>query len=489
MAGEIPKLLEPLRRPFPAAPGGATATSVPAASAERPRPVSELEDQRDLPLAARRPAPRASARTHPGQEQQRLKSTVHQELIKRLDLDKLGVAQETRSGQQQLLAAIEQIVGEQRIPLSGGERDRLAKEVLDEVFGLGPLEPLLQDDTISDILVNTFSQVYVERRGMLERTAVAFKDNRHLLHIIDKIVSAVGRRIDESSPMVDARLKDGSRVNAIIPPLAIDGPILSIRRFGARPLTAEDLLRGKALSPPMLDLLRAAVQTRLNILVSGGTGSGKTTLLNVLSGFISDKERILTIEDSAELQLRQRHVVRLECRPPNIEGNGAVRQRELIVNALRMRPDRIVVGEVRGAEAIDMLQAMNTGHDGSITTIHANTPRDALARLETMSMMGDIHLPEKAIRAQIASAIGMIVQVARMSDGTRRVTHICELAGTYSDVISMQDLYLFEKEGLGPNGKVRGRFRGTGIAPRFSDKCAAAGIALPPSLLEHTMEV
>ncbi len=318
-------------------------------------------------------------------EQQELKSAVHAELINRLDLEKLGEAQETRAGQQQLFALIQQIIGEQGVPLSSSERDRVAQEVLDEVFGLGPLEQLLKDDTISDILVNTWNAVYVERRGQLSRTSVSFRDNRHLLQVIDKIVSAVGRRVDESTPMVDARLKDGSRVNAIIPPLAIDGPILSIRRFGSNPLTSEKLIQNKALTNPMLDMLRAAVQARMNIVIAGGTGSGKTTLLNALSSFISEKERIVTIEDSAELQLRQDHVVRLETRPPNVEGKGAIRQRELVINALRMRPDRIVLGECRGEETMDMLQAMNTGHDGSLTTVHANTPRDALARLETMA--------------------------------------------------------------------------------------------------------
>jgi pilus assembly protein CpaF len=441
------------------------------------------------PIRVAGPGLRGPSKPLPERDQQEIKSAVHQELIKRLDLEKLGIIQETRSAQQQLFALIQQIIGEQGIPLSGAERDRLAQEVLDEVFGLGPLEPLLQDGTISDILVNTCSHVYVERRGVLQRTNVTFKDNRHLMQIIDKIVSAVGRRVDESSPMVDARLKDGSRVNAIIPPLAIDGPILSIRRFGSTPLGAEDLLRNKALTPPMLELLKGAVQARLNIVVAGGTGAGKTTLLNVLSGFISDKERIVTIEDSAELQLKQEHVVRLECRPPNVEGKGAIRQRELVINSLRMRPDRIVLGEVRGEEALDMLQAMNTGHDGSITTIHANTPRDALARLETMCMMGDIRLPEKAIRAQIAGAVSLIIQAARMSDGTRRITHITELTGSYSDVISMQDLFVFEKEGLGNNGKVKGRFRATGIVPKFSERFKGAGIPLPTGLLDHSMEV
>jgi pilus assembly protein CpaF len=421
--------------------------------------------------------------------QQEIKSAVHQGLIKRLDLEKIAQMHENPASQQQLTTVIHQLIGEQNIPLSGAERDRLAQEVLDEVFGLGPLEPLLQDPTVNDILVNTYNAVYVERRGVLEKTAVVFKDDRHLMHVIDKIVSAVGRRVDESSPMVDARLKDGSRVNAIIPPLAVDGPILSIRKFGAKPLAAEDLLRNKALTEPMLEVLKGAVQARLNIIVSGGTGAGKTTLLNVLSGFIDERERIVTIEDSAELQVKHSHVVRLECRPPNVEGKGAVKQRELVINALRMRPDRIVLGEVRGEECMDMLQAMNTGHDGSLTTIHANTPRDAVARMETMAMMGSAILSEKAIRAQIASAVHLIVQIARMSDGSRRVTHIAELTGAFSDVISMQDIFLFEKEGLGPAGKVKGRFRGTGIVPKFGEKLKAAGFPLPASLLDYSMEI
>jgi pilus assembly protein CpaF len=421
--------------------------------------------------------------------QQEIKSAVHQGLIKRLDLDKVALMHENRASQKQLLEVIHQLIDEQSIPLSLTERERLAQEVLDEVFGLGPLEPLLQDPTVNDILVNTYTSVYVERRGVLEKTTVTFQDDRHLLQTIDKIVSAVGRRVDESSPMVDARLKDGSRVNAIIPPLAVDGPILSIRKFGATPLTAEDLLRNKALTEPMLEILKGAVQARLNIVVSGGTGAGKTTLLNVLSGFISGKERIITIEDSAEMQVKQEHVVRLECRPPNVEGKGAVKQRELVINALRMRPDRIVLGEVRGEECLDMLQAMNTGHDGSLTTVHANTPRDAIARMETMALMGAVGLPERAIRAQIASAVHLIVQIARMSDGSRRVTHITELTGTYSDVISMQDIFLFEKEGLGPKGKVKGRFVSTGIVPKFGDKLKEAGIPMPTGLLDYAVEV
>jgi pilus assembly protein CpaF len=410
-------------------------------------------------------------------------------LIKRVDLDKLGDIQAAEGLQHQFFTVIQQIIGEQGVPLSATERDRLAQEVLDEVFGLGPLEPLLKDDTISDILVNTYSSIYVERRGILEKTSLTFQDNRHLLHIIDKIVSGVGRRIDESSPMVDARLKDGSRVNAIIPPLAVDGPILSIRRFGSSPLGAADLLRNLALTPPMLEFLKGCVKARLNIVISGGTGSGKTTLLNTLSSFISERERIVTIEDSAELQLRQEHVVRLETRPPNVEGKGAIRQRELVINALRMRPDRVVLGEVRGEETLDMLQAMNTGHDGSLTTIHSNTPRDALARLETMAMMGEVRIAEKAIRAQIAAAVHIIVQASRMSDGTRRITHITELTGAFSDVISMQDIFLFEKKGLGPNGKVKGRFYATGIVPKCADKLAAAGIQIQVGMADHSVEI
>ena len=421
--------------------------------------------------------------------QQQIKTAVHKELIKRLDLDKLAEITSTRAGQTQLFTVIQQLLLEQGIPLSVTERDKLAQEVVDEVFGLGPLEPLLKDPTISDILVNTCNKVYIERRGLLEKTNITFRDNRHLMHIIDKIVSAVGRRIDESSPMVDARLADGSRVNVVIPPLAVDGPIMSIRRFGSKPLEAADLVRNGMLTPPMLEVLQGAVRARLNIVVSGGTGAGKTTLLNVLSGFISEDERIVTIEDSAELQMKQEHVVRLETRPPNVEGTGAIKQRELVINALRMRPDRIVLGEVRGEECLDMLQAMNTGHDGSITTIHSNTPRDALARMETMAMMGEIRLPEKAIKAQIASAVHLIVQVARMSDGSRRITHITELTGAYSEVISMTDIFLFEKLGLDVNKKVRGRFKATGIMPRFAEKLSAAGIELPQSLRDHSVEV
>ena len=418
-----------------------------------------------------------------------LKTAVHHELIKRMDLDKLASLQNDPVGRQKLLATISQLVGEQNMPLTALDRDQIAKEVLDEVFGLGPLEPLLHDQTVSDILVNTYNTVYVERRGVIEKTDVVFRDNAHLMHIIDKIVSAVGRRIDESSPMVDARLLDGSRVNIVIPPLAVDGPSISIRRFGSSPLTADDLMRYRALTPHMLEILKGAVKARLNIVVSGGTGSGKTTLLNVLSGYISPAERIVTIEDSAELQIKQEHVVRLECRPPNVEGKGAIKQRELVINALRMRPDRIILGEIRGEEALDMLQAMNTGHDGSITTIHANTPRDAIARLETMSMMGSVSLPEKAIRAQIASAVHIIIQASRMSDGSRRITHISEITGATSEVVSMQDIFLFEKNGLGAGGKVKGRFYATGIVPKFAEKLKEAGIPMAFSQLDQSVEV
>jgi pilus assembly protein CpaF len=418
-----------------------------------------------------------------------LKTNVHKELISRVDLAELSSIQDDAGGRQKLLGTIAQLVAERNVPLTALERDVLSNEVMDEVFGLGPLEPLLHDPTVSDILVNTHNLVYVERRGVIEETNVVFRDNAHLMHIIDKIVSAVGRRIDESSPLVDARLLDGSRVNIVIPPLAVDGPLISIRRFGSSPLCADDLLRHRALTPHMLELLKAAVKARLNIVVSGGTGAGKTTLLNVLSGFIAPEERIVTIEDSAELQIKQKHVARLECRPPNVEGKGAIRQRELVINALRMRPDRIILGEIRGEEALDMLQAMNTGHDGSITTVHANNPRDAIARLETMALMGSVALPEKAIRAQIASAVHLIVQASRMSDGTRRITHISEVTGTSGEIISMQDLFVFEKKGLGPGGKVKGCFNSTGIVPKFAERLKAAGIPLALNLLDESVEV
>jgi pilus assembly protein CpaF len=419
---------------------------------------------------------------------QELKSSVHRDLLTRVDLEKVATLRDTRI-RGQVFSVIQDLVASLNTPMSTPERERLAREVLDEVFGLGPLEPLLQDPTINDILVNNHKLVYVERGGILEETNVMFKDDAHLMHIIEKIVAAVGRRVDESSPMVDARLPDGSRVNVIIPPLALDGPVLSIRRFGHVPLTADDLLSNKTLTGPMLDLLKGAVRSRLSMVISGGTGAGKTTFLNVLSGYISDKERIVTIEDSAELQLKQRHVVRLECRPPNVEGKGAIKQRQLVINSLRMRPDRIIVGEVRGEEALDMLQAMNTGHDGSLTTIHANSPRDAISRLETSALMANLNLPERAVRQQIASAVAIVLQVARMSDGTRRITHLTEITGMDEDVVSMQDIFVFEKRGIAPNGRVLGAFVATGIRPKFAEKLRASGLLLPASLFEHSLEV
>ena len=421
-------------------------------------------------------------------EYQELKSSVHRDLISRVDLERVAT-QRDEYMRAQVLSVIQDLVANLKTPLSGRERERLSLEVLDEVFGLGPLEPLLQDPTVNDILVNGPKQVYVERAGILEESNVMFKDNAHLMNIIDKIVSAVGRRVDESSPMVDARLADGSRVNVIIPPLAIDGPHISIRRFGHVPLTEDDLLRNQTLTQPMLELLRGAVKARLNIIISGGTGAGKTTLLNVLSGYISDKERIVTIEDSAELQMKQRHCVRLETRPSNIEGRGSVMQRQLVINSLRMRPDRIVVGEVRGEEALDMLQAMNTGHDGSLTTVHANSPRDALARVETMAMMANLNLPEKAVRRQIASAVQLVVQIARFNDGTRRVTQLSEIAGMEEDVVSMQDVFVFEKHGVSPDGKIVGAFTATGIRPKFAERLKASGISVPAAWFEHTFTV
>jgi pilus assembly protein CpaF len=419
---------------------------------------------------------------------QDLKSSVHRDLLNKIDVERVATMRDERT-RAQVLTVIQELVASLNTPMSGREREALGLEVLDEVFGLGPLEPLLQDPSINDILVNGYKLVYVERGGVLEETNVRFKDNAHLSHIIDKIVSAVGRRVDESSPMVDARLADGSRINVVIPPLAVDGPHLSIRRFGHIPITDDDLLATKTLTPPILELIKGAVQARLNIVISGGTGAGKTTLLNVLSGYISDKERIVTIEDSAELQLKQRHVVRLECRPANVEGQGAVKQRQLVINSLRMRPNRIIVGEVRGEEALDMLQAMNTGHDGSLTTIHANNPRDAIARMETMAMMANLNLPEKAVRRQIASAVALVIQVSRFNDGTRRVTHLSEITGMEDDVVSMQDVFVFEKHGISPEGRVLGTFTATGIRPKFADKLQASGISIPAHFFEHSVSV
>jgi len=419
---------------------------------------------------------------------QSLKSSVHRELLSKIDLEKVATVRDSRI-RTQVFAVIQDLVANLTVPMSGPEKERLALEVLNEVFGLGPLEPLLQDPTISDILVNGYRSIWVERAGILEQTDVMFRDDSHLMHIIEKIVSAVGRHVDESSPMVDARLLDGSRVNVIIPPLAVDGPHLSIRRFGQIPISETDLLANQTLTPPMLELLKGAIKARLNMVISGGTGAGKTTLLNVLSGYISDRERIVTIEDSAELQLKQRHVVRLECRPPNVEGVGGVMQRQLVVNSLRMRPNRIVVGEVRGEEALDMLQAMNTGHDGSLTTVHANSPRDAIARIETMALMANLNLPETAVRRQIASAITLVIQIARFTDGSRRVTHMTEITGMEEDVVSMQDIFTFEKEGVSPAGKVLGSFKATGIRPKFADSLIASGIAIPASYFEQCMKI
>ena len=415
---------------------------------------------------------------------QEMKSRLHRALINRMDLTKLGaMAPEQANVEVSRLA--EGVLAAEAMPLSAMERERLVSEVRHELFGLGPLEPLLADPTISDILVNSHRKIYIERRGKLEATDVAFKDDEHLMRVIERIVSSVGRRIDESSPMVDARLQDGSRVNAIIPPLSIDGPVLSIRRFGTEPLRMNALIENRALTREIADMLEMCVKARLNLLISGGTGAGKTTLLNALSAFIPEDERIVTIEDSAELQLQQPHVVRLETRPPNIEGRGEVTQRDLVRNALRMRPDRIVIGEVRGGEAIDMLQAMNTGHDGSLTTIHANTPRDALSRLETMIQMTGMRLSERAMRQQVASALDVVLQVARLSDGTRRVTSISEITGMEGDTVTMQEIFQYERTGIDPSGKVTGRFRATGIRPRFAEKLKAYGLHLPRTLLEE----
>ncbi len=415
---------------------------------------------------------------------QEVKSRLHRTLINRMDLTKLGtLTPEQVHAEVSRLA--ESVLTQEAMPLSTAERERLVNDVQHELFGLGPLEPLLSDPTISDILVNSHNTIYVERRGKIEATNVAFRDDEHLMRVIERIVSSVGRRIDESSPMVDARLKDGSRVNAIIPPLSIDGPVLSIRRFGAEPLRMDSLLENKALTRDIAEMLEMCVNARLNILISGGTGAGKTTLLNALSAYIPEAQRIVTIEDSAELQLQQPHVVRLETRPPNIEGRGEVTQRDLVRNALRMRPDRIVIGEVRGGEAIDMLQAMNTGHDGSLTTIHANTPRDALARLETMIQMTGMRLSERAMRQQVASAIDLVLQVARLSDGSRRVTSISEITGMEGDTITMQEIFLYERTGMGPQGQVVGRFRATGIRPRFAEKLKSCGMQLPRIFFEE----
>jgi pilus assembly protein CpaF len=421
-------------------------------------------------------------------EYQQVKADLHRKILDRLDLEKLGRSAGD-SAREEVLILIRNSVNSEAVPLSFAEREQLSREILDEIFGLGPLEPLLKDPTISDILVNRFDKVYVERAGKLEITGLSFKDNQHLMQIIDRIVSRIGRRVDESSPMVDARLQDGSRVNAIIPPLALDGACLSIRRFGRDPLTARNMLDNKTLTEPMLELLSAMVKGRLNLIISGGTGAGKTTVLNVLSGYIPNSERIVTIEDAAELQLKQEHIVRLETRPPNIEGKGSVRMRQLVINSLRMRPDRIVVGEVRGEEAFDMLQAMNTGHEGSLTTVHANSPRDALARIENMVSMANLNIPERAIRHQIANAVHAVVQVARLSDGSRKVLTISEVVGMEGDMITLQDIFVFDRTGIDENGKVRGIFHSTGVPPHFAERLATAGCRLNPTIFESRMEV
>jgi len=416
-----------------------------------------------------------------------LKVTIHRNLIQKINLDRMQ-NMDREMVRRDLTRTIESLVSGETTPMSMVEKEQLTQDLLDEVFGLGPLEPLLKDSTISDILVNSYRDVFVERHGKLERVNVQFRDEAHLRLIIDRIVSAVGRRVDDSSPMVDARLADGSRVNAIVSPLTLDGSCLSIRRFGRDRLTAENLIANKSLTPNMLQFLEGCVRARLNILISGGTGSGKTTMLNVLSSYISNRERIVTIEDAAELQLRQEHVVRLETRPPNIEGLGAIRQRQLVINSLRMRPDRIVLGEVRGEEAIDMLQAMNTGHDGSLTTIHANTARDALSRLETMAAMSGLNLPEKAIRQQAASAINIIVQISRNSDGTRKVMSISEITGMEGDIVTIQEVFAFKKAGIGENGAVLGEFLPSGIRPRCTEQLLTAGVQLPTTMFRPEMK-
>jgi pilus assembly protein CpaF len=419
---------------------------------------------------------------------EQFKAEVHRILISKLDLEKLSHVNSAQA-RQAVATMVNEIIAIQRVPLSLDQQEKVQSDLLDEVFGLGPLEALLKDPKISDILVNDKDHVFIERGGKLEQVQTSFRDDRHLLQIIDRIVSRVGRRVDESSPMVDARLPDGSRVNAIIPPLTLDGPSLSIRRFGTGPIAPSQLVELKSISPEMMEVLAAAVRARISIVVSGGTGAGKTTFLNILSQFIPKNERIVTIEDAAELQLALNNIVRMETRPPNIEGQGAVRQRQLLINSLRMRPDRIIIGEVRGEEAFDMLQAMNTGHEGSMTTIHANTPRDALTRLESMVAMSNLNLPERTVRQQIASAISIVVQVSRMSDGSRKVVNISEITGMEENVVSMQEIFTFDRKGLGPDGKVVGLFTPSRIRPKFLERLRISGIFLPPALFEQTMEV
>jgi pilus assembly protein CpaF len=415
---------------------------------------------------------------------EKYKAEIHRTLISKLDLEKLSRVNSNQA-RQAVSGIVKEIIADQRVPLNFDEQEKIQADLLDEVFGLGPLEPLLRDPKISDILVNDKDHVFVEKGGLLQKVPTTFRDDRHLLQIIDRIVSRVGRRVDESSPMVDARLPDGSRVNAIIPPLALDGPSLSIRRFGTGPIAANQLVQLKSISAEMMEVLASAVKAKISIVISGGTGSGKTTLLNIMSQYIPNSERLVTIEDAAELRLAQENIVRLETRPPNIEGQGAIRQRQLLINCLRMRPDRIIMGEVRGDEAFDMLQAMNTGHEGSMTTIHANTPRDAISRLESMVAMGNMNMPEKSVRQQIASAVTIVVQASRMTDGTRKVTSVSEITGMEENVISMQEIFSFQKKGIGPDGRVIGVFQPSHIRPRFLERLKVSGILLPPSLFER----
>jgi pilus assembly protein CpaF len=419
---------------------------------------------------------------------EKYKSEIHRTLISKLDLEKLSRV-DPQQARKVVAGLIDEIVRGQGVPLSFEEQSRIQSELLDEIFGLGPLETLLRDPDVSDILVNSKDIVFVERKGKLSRVNARFRDDAHLLQIIDRIVSRVGRRVDESSPMVDARLPDGSRVNAIIPPLALDGPSMSIRRQGGGPVNANRLVELKSISAEMMMVIEAAARARLTILISGGTGAGKTTLLNILSRNIPHGERVITIEDAAELQLGHPNLVRLETRPPNVEGQGAIRQRQLLINCLRMRPDRIILGEVRGEEAFDMLQAMNTGHEGSMATIHANTARDALMRLESMVAMGGLTLSEKTVRQQIASALDLIVQVTRMSDGTRKITSVCEVTGMEENVITLQEIFFFEKRGIGMDGRVLGSFKPSRIRPRFMERLQTAGIMLPPNTFDTVLEV
>lgn len=416
---------------------------------------------------------------------QKLKSTIHRKLIDRVDLEVMSGMSADRL-RDEVRTLVERLLQEEGSALNAGERKEIVQDIQNEVLGLGPLEPLLADPTVSDILVNTYKQVYIERFGKLERTDVRFASNEHLMKIIDKIVSRIGRRIDESSPMVDARLPDGSRVNAIIPPLALDGPLVSIRRFSVVPLQMDDLVRFKSVTPEMAELLAGMVHSRLNLLISGGTGSGKTTLLNILSGFIPHSERIITVEDAAELQLQQPHVVRLETRPANIEGKGEVTQRTLVRNCLRMRPDRIIVGEVRGAEVLDMLQAMNTGHEGSMTTIHSNSARDAITRMENMLSMAGMSLPPKAMRQQISSAISVVMQISRLSDGKRKMVSLQEITGMEGDIVTMQEIYTFHQTGIAADGAVLGHFRATGIRPKFLERLRANGISISDKMFDPT---